>query len=166
MGGFAGLMPVGALNVALSNFAKEFTNNALVGDYFAPKAPVARQSFQYVGWNRDNWRVPGSTLRAPGDRPTSTRRSYSVAPFMCQSHALESFVPFESETYGLGLGFSTKKALTKQLIDQIHLDREVRIVNMLMSAANYPNAVSLVAANQFDNYPAVAETGSALTPSC
>ena len=166
MGGFAGLMPVGALNVALSNFAKEFTNNALVGDYFAPKVPVARQSFQYVVWNRDNWRVPGSTLRAPGDRPTSTRRSYSVAPFMCQSHALESFVPFESETYGLGLGFSTKKALTKQLIDQIHLDREVRIVNMLMSAANYPNAVSLVAANQFDNYPAVAETGSGLTPSC
>ena len=164
MGSFAPLMPAGALNVALSNFAKEFTNNALVGDYFAPKVPVARQSFQYVVWNRDNWRVPGSTLRAPGDRPTSTRRSYSTAPYMCQSHALESFVPFESETYGLGLGFSTKKQMTKQLVQQIHLDREVRIANMLLSTSNYPNGVSLVTANQFDNYPAVAETGTGSHP--
>jgi hypothetical protein len=46
MPGFTGTMPVGTLNVALSNFAKEFRNNVLKGDRFAPRVPVARQSYQ------------------------------------------------------------------------------------------------------------------------
>ena len=74
MGGFVGTMPVGTLNVALSNFAKQFRNNAFVGELLAPRVPVARQSFQYVVWNRDDQRVPGNTQRAPGDRPTTVRR--------------------------------------------------------------------------------------------
>ena len=148
----------------MSNFAKEFTNNALVGDYFAPRVPVAKQSSQYVIWNRDDWRVPGSTLRAPGARPTGTRRSFSVAPYAASSHALEDFIPFESEQYGLGFGFSELKQLTKQLTAQLALDREVRIANLLMSTSNFPNGVSLTTPTQFDNYPATPETGTGSHP--
>ena len=163
MGSFAPLMPAGAINVALSNYMKEFKNNAFIGDAFAPKVPVERQSFQYVVWNRDDFRVPGSTLRAPGDRPSSTRRSYSTAPYFAQSHALETAIPFESESYGLGLGFSTRKMATKQLANQIHLDREVRTVSLLTSSA-FTNSVALTNPNQFDNYPATPETGTGSHP--
>ncbi len=152
MGGFVGTMPVGTLNVALSNFAKEFRNNALVGDIFAPRVPVERQSFQYVVWNRDDWRVPGNTQRAAGDRPTTVRRGYSVAPYMCQSHALSGEVPRESEAYGLGLGFSTKKQLTQQLMSQLNLDREIKVANLLRSTANFPNGVTLSGGSQWDSY--------------
>jgi hypothetical protein len=162
MGGYVGTMPAGALNVALSNYAKEFRNNAFVGEMFAPRVPVARQSFQYVVWNRDNFKLPGSTLRAPGDEPGTVRRSYSTAPYMCQSHALQGEVPFESESYGLGLGFSTRKQLTKQLIDQINLDIEVARAKMLLSTANFPSYVDLTVGtnNQWDKYPAVPEAGT------
>lgn len=160
MSGFVGTMPVGTLNVALSNFAKEFRNNALVGDRFAPRVPVARQSYQYVVWNRDNWRVPGSTQRAPGDRPTTVRRSYSVSPYMCKSHALSGKVPEESEAYGLGLGFSTKKQLVQQLTDQILLAREVEIAKLMLSTANFPNGVTLSGTSTWDSYPTTPNTGS------
>jgi hypothetical protein len=160
MGAFVPTMPVGTLNVALSNFAKEFRNNALVGERLAPRVPVARQSFQYVVWNRDDWRVPGSTLRAPGDRPTTVRRGYSTKPYMCESHALSGNVPYESEQYGLGLGFSTKKQLTQQLINQINLDREVRIASALLNLSNYPNGVTLSGTSMWDAYPSVPNTGN------
>jgi len=160
MAAFVPTMPAGTLNVALSTFAKEFRNNALVGDQFAPRVPVARQSYQYVVWNRDNMRVPGSTLRAPGDSATSVRRSYSTAPYMCRSHALKGEVPFESEAYGLGLGFSTKKQLTQQLIDTINLDREVRIANLLLNTTNFPNGVTLSSTSMWDAYPSTPDSGT------
>src|SRR5580704_1240186 len=143
MGAYVGPMPVGTLNVALSNYAKEFRNNALVGELVAPRVPVDRQSFQYVVWNRDDQRVPGSTLRAPGARPGTVRRSYSAAPYSCKSHSLSGDVPYESEAYGLGLGFSTKQALAKQLISQINLDRETTIANTILNTTNFPNGVTL-----------------------
>jgi hypothetical protein len=143
-------MPVGTLNVALSNYAKEFRNNALVSELVAPRVPVDRQSFQYVVWNRDDQRVPASTLRAPGDRPGTVRRSYSVAPFMCRSHALSGSVPYETEAYGMGLGFSTKQALAKQLIAQINLDREVTVANTILNLTNFPNGVTLSGSSMWD----------------
>lgn len=152
MGGFVGIMPVGTLNVALSNFAKQFRNNAFVGELLAPRVPVARQSFQYVVWNRDDQRVPGNTQRAPGDRPTTVRRGYSVSPYMCQSHALSGKVAREQEAYGAGLGFSTKQKLTEQAINQINLDREVAIANLVLSTSNFPNGVTLSGGSQWDSY--------------
>jgi hypothetical protein len=164
MGGYAPSMPAGPLQIALSNFAKERRNNALVGSYFAPRVPVAKQSSQYVVFNTDDLRVPGSTLVAPGGRPTGTRRSFSVAPYAAQRHGLEDFIPDESESYGLGFGFSEQKMLTKQLIDQLHLKYEAEIASLLMSTTNFPNGVTLTSSNQFDNYPAVAETGTGSHP--
>jgi hypothetical protein len=152
MGGFVGTMPVGTLNVALSNYAKEFRNNILVGERFAPRVPVARQSFQYVVWNRDNFKVPGNTQRAPGDRPITTRRGYSTAPYMCVSHAISTDVPRETEAYGLGLGFSTKKQATQQIMDQLNLDREVATANLLLNTENFSNGVTLSGGSMWDSY--------------
>lgn len=160
MGAFVPTMPAGTLNVALSNFAKEFRNNAFVGEMFAPRVPVARQSYQYVVWNRDNMRLPGSTLRAPGDSAITVRRSYSTAPYMCRSHALKGDVPHESEAYGLGLGFSTKKQLVQQLLDLITLDHEVQTASLLLNTTNFPNGVTLSGTSMWDAYPSTPDSGT------
>jgi hypothetical protein len=152
MGGFVGNMPVGTLNVALSNYAKEFRNNTFVGETFAPRVPVPRQSYQYVVWNRDDFRVPGNTQRAPGDRPVTTRRGYSVEPYMCSSHAISTDIPRETEAYGLGLGFSTKKQATQQVMNQLNLDKEVAIADLLLNTTNFPNGVTLSGGSQWDSY--------------
>jgi hypothetical protein len=147
-------MPAGALNVALANYAKEFADDSvpLVGDLIFPKVPVDRQSYQYLIWNRDNLRVPGSTLRAPGGHATEIRRSYSTSTYFCRSHALKGKVPFESEAYGLGLGFSTKQHLTGDLIGRIRRARESEIATMALSTSNFPNGVTLSGGAQWDSY--------------
>jgi len=155
MGGYVGLAPAGFPNVALSNYAKEFADDdvPLAGDLICPKVPVERQSFPFVIWNRDNLRIPGSTLRAPGDSATSIRRSYSTNNYFVRSHALEGKVPFEDEAYGLGLGFSTKQHLTGDLIGRIRRAREAEIAALALNTANFPNGVTYVsAASQWDSY--------------
>ena len=152
MGGFVGTMPAGTLNVALSNYMKQFRNGTAQADLFVPRVPVARQSFQYVIWNRDDQRVPGNTQRAPGNRPVTTRRGYSVAPYMCVSHAISTDVPRETEAYGLGMGFSTKQQATKQIINQLILDREVAAANLLLNTDVFTNGTTLSGGSQWDSY--------------
>jgi hypothetical protein len=154
MGGYVGLAPAGFPNVALSNYAKEFADDdvPLVGDLVCPKVPVERQSFPFLIWNRDNLRIPGSTLRAPGDSPTTIRRSYSTSNYFCRSHALEGTVPFEDEAYGLGLGFSTKQHLTGDLIGRIRRAREAEIAALVLSTANFPNGETLSSGSLWDSY--------------
>jgi hypothetical protein len=154
MGAYVGLAPAGFPNVALSNFAKEFADDdvPLVGDLICPKVPVERQSFPYLIWNRDNLRIPGSTLRAPGDSPTTIRRSYSTDNYFCRSHALEGNVPFEDESYGLGLGFSTRQHLTGDLIGRIRRAREAEIASFALSTVNFPNGVTLSGDSMWDSY--------------
>jgi hypothetical protein len=170
MGGYVGLAPAGFPNVALSNFAKEFADDdvPLVGDLICPRVPVERQSFPYLIWNRDNLRVPGSTLRAPGDGATTIRRSFSTDTYLCRSHALKGSVPFESEAYGLGLGFSEKMHLTGDLIGRIRRARESEIAALALSTSNFPNGVNLTnpgtinasnPATQWDTYPATPDEG-------
>jgi hypothetical protein len=154
MGAYVGLAPAGFPNVALSNYAKEFADDEvpLVGDLICPKVPVERQSFPYLIWNRDNLRIPASTLRAPGDSPTTIRRSYSTDNYFCRSHALEGTVPFEDEAYGLGLGFSTKMHLTGDLIGRIRRAREAEIAGTALSTSNFPNGITLSGGSMWDSY--------------
>jgi hypothetical protein len=152
MGGFAPSLPVGTLNVALSNYAKEFRNNMLVGDMLAPRVPVARQSFQYLVFDRSNQRLDRQTLRAPGAIPQSDRMSYSALPYFCQSHALRAKIPYEQEQYALGLGFSEKQAATRRLMDKLALDRENYIAQLLFTAGNVTNTMALAGNAMFDSY--------------
>lgn len=152
MGAYAPSLPVGTLNVALSNFAKEFRNNLLVGDLIAPRVPVARQSFQYLVFDRSNQRLDRQTLRAPGAVPQSDRMNYSTAPYFCKSRALRAVIPFEQEQYALGLGFSEKQKATARLIDKLNLDRENYIAQLVTSTSNVPNNVTLSGTSMWDNY--------------
>lgn len=154
MGGYVGLAPAGFPNVALSQYAKEFADDSvpLVGDLIFPKVPVERQSFPYVIWNRDNLRVPASTLRAPGTGASTIRRSYSTNNYFCRSHALKTSIPFEDESYGLGLGFSTKMHATGDLIGRIRRARENEIATLALNTTNFPNGVTLSGGAQWDSY--------------
>ena len=154
MGGYTGLAPAGFPNVALSNFAKEFADDEvpLVGDLVCPKVPIDRQSFPYVIWDRANLQIPGSTLRAPGGRPGTIRRSFSTDTFFCRDHSLESFIPFESEAYALGLGFSEKAHLTGDIIGRIRRSREAEIAALVLSTSNFPNGITLSGTSLWDSY--------------
>ena len=165
MGAYVGLAPAGFPNVALSNYAKEFADDdvPLVGDLIFPKVSVERQSFPYVIWNRDNLRVPGSTLRAPSTEPNTIRRSYSTQSYFCRSHGLQTSIPFEDQAYGLGLGFDVRQHATKDLIGRIRRARESEIATIALSVANFPNGVTLSGNSQWDSYITTPANNSSAT---
>lgn len=152
MGAFTPAMPVGTLNVALSNFMKSYRNNAMMASILAPRVPVDRQSFQYVVFDRSNQRNDRQTLRAPGAVPQSVRMTYGVAPYFCKSHALRGDVPFESEQYAMGLGFSEQQKLVQFLTDRIDLDVELNVANLVTNPANVSNTQALSGTSMWDNY--------------
>lgn len=152
MGAYVGLAPAGFPNVALSNFAKDFRDQKFVGDLIAPRVPVDRQSFPYLVFTQDDYRMPATTYRAPGDGATSIRRSYSTDTYFCRSHALKDSIPFESETYSLGLGFSARQRATKSLTRALNLFREGEIATMALSTGNFPNGVTLSGGSMWDSY--------------
>lgn len=152
MGAYVGLAPAGFPNVALSNFAKDYRDQKLVGDIICPRVPVDRQSFPYLIFNQDDYRVPADTSRAPGDRPQSIRQSYSTDTYFCKSHALETVIPFESETYSLGLGFSARQRATASLTRRLNLAREAAIAAAALSSSNFPNNLSLSGGSMWDSY--------------
>jgi hypothetical protein len=152
MAAFVPLMPAGTLNVALSNYAKDYRDQKLIGDIICPRVPVTRQSFQYVVWTQDDYRMPDSTYRAPGTEPNSIRKSYSTGTYFARGHALQGDVPMETEAYGLGLGFSTRQKLTASLTRRLNLFRESEIATAALSTANFPNGKSLSSYSMWDTY--------------
>lgn len=143
MGAYVGPAPAGFPNVALSNFAKDWRDQKYVGDLICPRVPVNRQSFPYVIHSQDDYRIPATTLRAPGARPNSFRHNYSTGTYFAGGHSLETDIPFESETYALGLGFSARKRATASLTKRLNLAREAQIAAAALSTINFPNGTSL-----------------------
>lgn len=133
MGGFAAPFGGGSLNVAAANFAKSYRNNMLIGDMLAPRVSMDRQTFQYVIHDRSGMRIDGSDLRAPGDPARALRSSFSLASYFCKSHARAAEVPFETEQYGLGFGFSQIQKATKNVMDTLLLGREVLLAQTVLS---------------------------------
>ena len=152
MGAFVPTLPIGTLNVALSNFIKAFRNNAFVGDLLAPRVPVEQQSFQYIVFDRSNQRLDRQTLRAPGGDPQEDRMSYSALPYFCNSRALRARIPYESEARSELVGFSLKQAAARRLVDKISLDRENYIAGLVTNPANVPNSQTLSGPSMWDSY--------------
>lgn len=155
MGAFAPSLPVGTLNVALSNYMKGYRNNQFVGDLIAPRVPVPRQSFQYVIFDRSNQRLDREVLRAAGAVPQTDRMNYSTDNYFAKSHALRAKIPFEQEQYALGLGFSEKQAAVGRLQDKLSLSRENFIASLVTTPANVTNTQALAGTSMWDNYTGV-----------
>jgi hypothetical protein len=156
-------MPAGGLNVALSNFAKDFRDQIFVGDAICPRVPVDRQTFQYVVWTQDDFRMPATTKRAPGTEPTSIRKTYSTDTYFAYAHALQGDIPMESEAYSLGLGFSARQKLTGSLTRRLNLYREGEIATAALNLTNFPNGTTLSGNSMWDSYITSGQTEATVT---
>jgi hypothetical protein len=107
-----------------------------------------RETYQYVVHDRAAMRLDGSTLRAPGAAPRTIRSAFSTAPYFCKSHALSAEVPFETEAFGAGFGFSQIAKATRNVMDKLLLDREVYLAGLVAGAGT---TLALSGTSMWDN---------------
>ncbi|HEY4358269.1 MAG TPA: hypothetical protein VGN16_21160 [Acidobacteriaceae bacterium] len=141
---------LGTINVAMSNFMKDYSPGDSIVDQAAPRVPVDRQSFQYLIFDKSRRKNPGDTRRAPGARPGQIRFIYSTDKYFCDSHALEAEVPRETEATSGQLGFSAKKRAAVQVMDQIHLAREIEVASIYAGITG--NTETLSGTSQWSDY--------------
>lgn len=152
-----GATPVyqGQIDVPLSNFARQYTNNNLVSPFVAPPVSAAAQSGLYWTFGRDDqFLPPDGTLRAPGARPHQVRRTLSTSNFFARGYSLERQITAEEmKVWGVNnLGDARMDAVT-QVTRLLQLDAEKKAATLLTTAANYASAnkVTLAGSNQWDN---------------
>lgn len=154
MGAFAPAAGLGTLNVALSQYAKQFPlSTDFVSDILAPRVSVTQRSFQYLITDRAGQRhVP--TLRLPGQRPSQIRMAYSTDKYFCDSHALEAPITREAGENAALLNFNLKQAATGRLIGGVQLDREVG-VNALFKTGITNTEAFTTGTTQWSDYTGV-----------
>jgi hypothetical protein len=133
MGGFVAPL-LGHVNVALTNFAKGFRNNAMLSDIIFPRVPVAREADLYAIWGRRNQQLLQQDLRAAGAGAQRVRRSLSTDSYFCASHALATALPDETRANleQAGYGYMvTAQSRTQFLQDLILLHKEERMAALL-----------------------------------
>jgi hypothetical protein len=125
MGAFAPSAGLGTLNVALSQYMKEFPlSTDLIAGMIAPSVPVNQRSFQYLIFGREGQRAV-STLRTPGGRPPQIRMAYSIDTYNTKSHGLEAPITREAGDNAALLNFNLKQAATRRIIGGLQLAREI-----------------------------------------
>jgi hypothetical protein len=154
MGAFAPAQGLGTLNVALSQYAKQFPlSTDFVAEILAPRVPVNQRSFQYLITDRAGQRhVP--TLRQPGQRPSQIRMAYSTDKYFCDSHALEAPITREAGENAALLNFNLKQAATGRLMGGIQLDREIGVSAMFKTGITNTEAFT-TGTTQWSDYTGV-----------
>jgi hypothetical protein len=153
-------MPAGALvspvqgkiDVALSQYAKGYRNNAnlYVGNLLFPRVEVDNQSDKYWIWGREGQRVGENVLRAPGSAAERVFQSLSTGNYFARDHSLARFITDEER--GNFQAGNVEEWATGNLTDKILLDFEKRVAAKATDPNQYPasNKVLLAGATQWN----------------
>jgi hypothetical protein len=153
---FAGAMnPIaqGKIDVALSQFARVYRNNAFVAETLFPRLEVNNQTDKYWTFGRENQQIFGEKiLRAPGAAAERIVQTLSTAPYACVDHSLARLIPDEER--GNFQAGDVEQWATGAVQDKILLDLEDRVATLAIDTASYAagNSVTLAGAQQWSDY--------------
>src|SRR5260370_41407284 len=85
----------GKIDVALSQFAQLYRNNALVAEQLFPRVEVQRQSDFFWLFGRENQALRENTLRAPGSAAERIQQTLSKTKYFTLDHSLARLIPDE-----------------------------------------------------------------------
>jgi len=152
---FAGaqVSPVqGKIDVALSQFAQMYRNNALVAEALFPRVEVLRQTDLYWTFGRENRALRENVLRAPGAAAERIQQTLSKNPYSTVDHALAREITDEER--GNFMAGDLEQWATQTIMDKLMLDEEVRAAALATTPANYAgtNTVALAGGSQWSAY--------------
>lgn len=146
MGLYAGGLHIDS---ALTNVSVMYRNDEFISEKVFPIVPSGKQSDKFFVYGPDNLRSQDDERR-PGGRSNEIDWSLSSSPFYCDGHALSIYLPDEDrENADAAIDLDVDSTI--QLTDKIFLNREINLVNALLSALTPVDLSASAGANQFDN---------------
>ncbi len=144
-------------DVLLSNIAvKAFddgTTDQMIADQLFPAVPVGKQSDRYMIVDKNAFlKDPGlDALRAP--RTEARRLEFKVSSdgYYASNYALASEIALEDLANADNV-FQLRENHTKLIIGVLRRAQEIRIANILTTAANFGSGTTLSGATQWDDY--------------
>ncbi len=128
----------GKVDVPLSIYAREYRNNAMIGELLFPRVSVLKQSDKYWKFGRENQRVTANTLRAPGAAAEQVVQTISTDNYACDDRSLARVITDEER--GNFEAGNVEQWATRLVTDQLLLDYEKRAATLATTLANYPAA--------------------------
>lgn len=137
------------IDQALTNVSVMYRNADFLAEQVFPLIPVDKQSNKFFTYGPDNLRNQ-QDARRPGAMSNEIDWTLSASPYFCDGHALHRYIPDEErENADAALDLDTDTTI--QLTDKIFLNREINLVNALLSALTPVDLSASSGANQFDN---------------
>jgi len=125
----------GKIDVALSNFARKYSNNALVSQVLFPRLDVAKQSDKYWLFGTEDLALTENILRRPTAGAERIKQTLSTAAYLCEDHSLARLI--SDEERGNWEAGDVEQAATATLMSKIMLDQENRAAVLATNTANY-----------------------------
>jgi hypothetical protein len=144
--GAIGSVTQGRIDVALSQFARGYRNNALVGELLFPRVEVENMTDKYWLFGREGQKLSENALRAPGAAAERIQQTISTDNYQCNDHSLERLIPDEER--GNFQAGDIDQWATQALSDKILLALENEIAVAAAAAGNYANANTTTLAGQ------------------
>lgn len=137
----------------LSEVARGYQNNAMVGHKLFPIVPVGQRGGKVIQFGKESFKLY-ATGRAPGANTKRVQFGYDGADFALKQDALEGVLPYENmEEASAGPGIDLSSGTVTGVQDIIQLGREYEQAAIARNAANYgaSNKVTLSGTDQFSD---------------
>jgi len=141
----------GKIDVALSQFAQMYRNNAYVAEFIFPRVEVQKQSDFYWLFGRENQALRENTLRAPGSAAERIQQTLSKTKYFAPDHALARLITDEER--GNFMAGDLEQWATQTIMDKLLLDEEINVATLAANTANYAgtNSVTLAGTSQWSD---------------
>lgn len=126
---------------ALENISVAYMPQGLIAQEFSPMVPVKHETDQYFVYSKDNLRVP-ETIWSNGGVPNRSIWNLSTASYSLDRHALRDIVTDRTKS-NADVAVKPDVDTTEGLTGQILLAREVNLLTIVNTAANWANATSM-----------------------
>lgn len=137
----------------LTAIAVGYKNADYIADAVLPRVPVNKQEFKYLEYPLDEAFTLHDTLVGRKGRPTEVNLTATEKTASTDDHGLEDAVPLADQSNADSRYDPQGRAVMK-LTDYIALGREVRVANMVTTAANYAagQKITLAGTSQFSDF--------------
>lgn len=138
----------------LSNLARGYKNNELVGMHLFPYVGVAQRGGKVLEFGKESFKLY-ATGRTPGANTKRVNFGHAGVPYSLEQHALEGVVPFEHQEEAAAVpGIDMGQGAVMSTQDIIALRLEKAQSDIARNAANYSvnNKLTLAGIDQWSAY--------------